>query len=184
MNNIKEKIYIGKSDLHGKGIFASKNIRKGEVIFTVKGEKINFLIDNKEQAKKAGLNWFGFGKNQWIDVENNYCNNLNHSCNPNSGIKNKIHIIALKNINKDEEITFDYSINEADIFWSFKCNCGHKNCRKNIKSIQFLSTDLYNKHKSFISRYYQMVYRRFNINHYKNTKDLKKEWINFLKTNN
>ena len=41
------KIYIEKSKLHGKGIFARRDIKKGETVFVMKGNKIKFLINNK-----------------------------------------------------------------------------------------------------------------------------------------
>lgn len=175
------KIYIDKSKTHGKGLFAAKDIKKGEIVFITKGKRINFLISNKEQAQKAGLNWFGFGKNQWLDVKNNYCDNLNHSCDPNVGIKGKVVMVALRNIKKGEEITLDYSANEADIFWSFRCNCGSKNCRKIIKSIQFLPINYFNKYKLYIPKYYKSVFNKFNLSNFKDNKELIKKWVNFIK---
>jgi len=53
---------------------------------------------------------------------------VNHSCEPNTYVKNA-QDIALRNIKKGEEITTDYSINGVDE-WELKCNCGSKNCRK------------------------------------------------------
>ena len=82
------KIYIGKSKLHGKGLLASRDIKRGETVFTIKGKKVKFLIDSEKQAKIAGLNWVGVGKNEWIDPIN-HCVFFNHSCNPNSAIKGR-----------------------------------------------------------------------------------------------
>jgi len=140
------KIYIGKSKLHGKGLLALKNIKRGEVIFIIKGKKINFLINNKTRAKMAGWNWIGYGKNTWIDPVN-YGFYFNHSCRPNSAVKGKTRVVAIRDIKKNEEITFDYSLSEADIFWHIKCDCGSKNCRKIIRSIQFLPRKIFTKNK-------------------------------------
>ena len=75
------KVYIGKSKLHGKGLFASKDIKKGEIIFNIKGKKVNFLINDKKAAKIAGFNWIGIGRNSWIDPIDLGLY-FNHSCNP------------------------------------------------------------------------------------------------------
>jgi len=174
------KIYIGKSSLHGKGLIASSNIKKGETIFTIKGKKIKFLINTREQAKIAGLNWIGYDKNIWIDPID-YGLYFNHSCNPNAAIKGRVKVIALKNIKKDEEVTFDYSLSEADIFWSIRCTCGSKNCRKVIKSIQFLPSKLFDKYKLYIPRYFKQVFIKFNADRFKDLKDLKENWIDFIK---
>lgn len=173
------KIYIGKSKLHGRGIFASRNIKKGETVFVMKGNKLKFLINNKKQAQIAGLNWVGFNKNEWIDPLK-YCIYFNHSCNPNAGIKGHVKFVALKDIKKDEEVVFDYSLNEADIFWSIKCNCNSKQCRKVIKSIQFLPPKTFYKYKDYVPKYFQRVYKRFNVSKYKNFESLKNDWVSFI----
>lgn len=176
------KIYIEKSKLHGKGLLASKNIKRGETIFIIKGRKINFLIDSKKSAEVAGLNWVGVGKNEWVDPIN-HCVYFNHSCDPNTAIKGKVTVVALRNIKKGEEITFDYSLNESDIFWHIKCNCGSRNCRKTIKSIQFLPQKNFKISMSRIPKYYRQIFEKFNISNFKNFKELETAWLNFIKNN-
>lgn len=177
------KTYKGQSKLHGVGLFASRDIKRNEVVLVVRGEKIKFLIDSDEKAEIAELNWFGFSKNTWIGVSNNPCDFINHSCKPNVGIKGRVILVAINNIKKDEEINLDYSLNEADIFWSMKCNCGDKNCRKNIRSIQFLPKEVFKKYKQYIPQYFKDVFSDFNVLNFKNMKELKINWLNFLKSN-
>lgn len=119
-------------------------------------------------------------KNIWIDPVN-YGAYFNHSCNPNSAIRGKVTVVALHDIKKNKEVTFDYSLNEADIFWYIKCSCGYKNCRKNIKSIQFISRKTFNQHTSFVPKYFKQVFKKFNISNFKNFKDLENKWANFIK---
>ena len=45
------KIYTGKSKLHGKGLFTSRNIKKGETVFIIKGKEVNFIITNNKKAR-------------------------------------------------------------------------------------------------------------------------------------
>src|SRR3989344_3254230 len=173
------KIHIGKSKLHGKGLIASGNIKKNETIFVIKGKKIKFLINNKRQAKIAGLNWIGWGKNTWINPVN-FGLYFNHSCDPNSAIKGKVTVMALRNIKKNEEVTFDYSLDEADIFWQIKCYCGAKNCRKVIRSIQFLPRPIFNRYVSYIPKYFEQVFKKFNISNFKNPEALRSNWVDFI----
>ena len=174
------KIYVGKSKLHGKGIFAKRNIKKGETIFVVEGKKVKFLISDEKKAKVAGLNWVGYGKNTWINPIRSSVR-LNHSCDPNAFVRGRKKIAARKNIKKGEEVLIDYSLNEGDIFWSMKCNCGTKNCRKNIKSIQFLPKTFYLKSKAYIPKYYKKVFDKFNEKNFKNPVDFRTTWVHFLK---
>ncbi|OGI68052.1 hypothetical protein A2738_02585 [Candidatus Nomurabacteria bacterium RIFCSPHIGHO2_01_FULL_42_15] len=174
------KIYIGESKLHGKGIFAKKDIKKGDIVFIIKGEKVNFLIHNKKQAKIAGFNWIGIRKNTWINPINHGLY-INHSCEPNCAIKGRVTAAAIRDIKKNEEITFDYSLNEADIFWYIKCYCGSKNCRKTIRSIQFLHPKKFSGHESHIPKDFRKIYKKFNAFKFKNQKKLQTEWVNFIK---
>lgn len=60
---------------------------------------------------------------------------MNHSCNPNSGGNGKdaFTIRALRDIRKEEEITYDYTKDFLDearhAFRKFKCRCGEKQCK-------------------------------------------------------
>ena len=51
---------------------------------------------------------------------------LNHSCDPNAGLRERSTLYAVKNIKKGEEITYDYSTTIDESFW---CKCSSKNCR-------------------------------------------------------
>ncbi len=153
-----KNIYIKESGIDGKGVFAQNSIKKGETIFILKGKKMKWKITD-EASSQYGPNWVGIGKNIWLDVVSPGVF-TNHSCNPNSGIKGKVTIVALKNINKDEEITIDYSITEIDKLWHMKCSCGEKNCRKEIKSIQNLPKRIIEKYSPYIPTYFKKIYDR------------------------
>lgn len=175
------KVKVKKSTLHGNGLFATRDIKRGETLFIFKGKPIHFLINNKKRAKEAGLNWVGYGKNFWIDPSGNYTVNANHSCDPNAFLKDGLKMLALRNIKKDEEITFDYSLNESDIFWSMKCSCGSKKCRKIVTSIQFLSKEFLRKHAIQIPSYFKQISKEFNFLKFKDRRKLQKVWVDFLK---
>lgn len=157
------KVYKKQTKRTGVGIFAKKNLKKGEIIFIVKGKLISFIVKNKKDAL-FGDRWLSISKNRWINPrEGGPWYFINHSCNPNAGIKGKVSIVAMRNIKKGEEITIDYSITEAEKLWHMKCNCGNKNCRKKIKSIQFLPEKIYIKYLPFIPKYIQKE-RKLHLN--------------------
>lgn len=162
--NQHKKIYKGKSKIHGRGIFAKKNIKKGESIALIKGPIMNHVVVDKKTSC-MGSNWIGLSKNKWINPKIIF-NHINHSCGPNAGIKGARTAVALKNIKKGEEILMDYSITEEDVLWELdkKCNCGSKNCRKSIKSIQFLPEKIFNSYLPYIPKYFQKVYNIYHKN--------------------
>ncbi|MBI5892634.1 MAG: hypothetical protein HZB79_03105 [Deltaproteobacteria bacterium] len=73
------KIYIKKSKTQGKGIFAEKDIKKGETIFTAKGLIKKFTTDAKNaEESQMGPNWIGIGENVWIDIAGTPFGFINH----------------------------------------------------------------------------------------------------------
>ncbi len=122
-------IYVSKSKIKGEGVFASRDIKKEEKICKMRGEKITA----KDLYKTSQL-----GRDIVVDPlqisEDNYLNMIrpyvliNHSCEPNAGIKNE-NLVAIKKIKEGEEITYDYS---STWFDGFNCKCGSKVCRGHI----------------------------------------------------
>jgi len=68
------------------------------------------------------------------EVKNDYVNYLNHSCDPTAWFRGEEALIARRDINVDEEITFDYATSETAIstFLVKGCLCGSAACRKRV----------------------------------------------------
>jgi hypothetical protein len=151
-----KKIYVRESDIHGRGIFAARNVKAGEVVCIIRGRKM-FKVNQDEKDALDNPDWIGIELNAWIDPVPPY-KYLNHSCDPTTIIKDKRFLIALRDIKKDEEITIDYSLTEIDLRWSMSCSCSAKNCRKIAKAIQELSEDVYNSYLPNIPKDFQLAY--------------------------
>lgn len=156
----EKNIYRNRSVIAGSGIFTKKDIRKGEYVCRIKGKKFHWVY-NEKTDRKLGANWFGLGKNIWIDPIFPL-SHINHSCDPNIGIKGKIMFYALKDIKAGEELTFDYSTSDEEIEWQMKCNCGSKKCRKYMTAIQLLPFNIYKQYLPYIPTYFQKIYKRYN----------------------
>lgn len=109
---------IRLSYIHGRGLFALKDIPRGHVIFstsdyTTSTEPVFGSVRRSRfmhMSEPAAVRW------------------VNHSCRGNSGIafsKNEVMIIATEDISEGEEITCDYRLTEDEIPMPFMCNCGH-----------------------------------------------------------
>ncbi len=126
MNNL----YYIKQTKYGRGVFATRNIKIGEKIFTMDGNRIS--KENLHLISKSGrsslVDPLQVSENKFINMIEPYVL-VNHSCNPNAGIKNGNLLVAIKNIKKNEEILYDYS---SVWFEGFICKCGQPNCRKYI----------------------------------------------------
>lgn len=138
MSNIEIKITKNK----GKGIYANVDFIAGETILIFKGN-----IINQRNIYSVQISSF-----EHIDVEEpeRY---VNHSCDSNCGIKNKLELVAIKDIKKGEEITFDYAMTEYEISEQIKCYCGSDNCRKIITGYKDLPEDIKYKYREYTSEH-------------------------------
>lgn len=122
------KVKVGVSKLHGKGIFANRNIRKSEIILDIDD---SCVVEDPSKLTQKQLDYkcdFLPDKIVMMQPPEVY---INHSCDPNTfvkTVKGVRKVIALKNISKGEEITYDYVIN-SDNDGFFECHCGSLRCR-------------------------------------------------------
>lgn len=140
------KVFIKNSKIGGKGIFAKRGLKKGELVGVVKGKVVP---DSRESYQKYGADHLHPISYSEALLNRNFTKYTNHSCDPNCGLKEGVKIVAMKPIQKGEEITIDYDTLEYD--WKMHCNCGSKRCRKEIKGYKFLDKKLKQKYKRFIS---------------------------------
>lgn len=92
------KIYIGKSKIHGYGVFSNTLIYPGEKIFV--------SLENKNDGNGNIVTYIG--------------SKINHSFKPNTKLVlnpyNHSHdIVAIRHINQYEELTVDYTFTPSDI---------------------------------------------------------------------
>lgn len=85
--------------------------------------------------------------NKHITLQPDFLQYCNHSCEPNVFFNTiSFELVALKNINVGDELTFFYPSSEWDINQQFTCNCGNKNCLKTIKGAAYLSKEVLSKY--------------------------------------
>lgn len=139
-----KKVEIRTSPISGQGTFANKKIKAGEYITTLSGE---FVI-TKEINKVSMERGWRIEDPLQIDDEvylalNNESKLINHSCNPNTGMRNKSDLFAVRDIEVNEEITYDYSstcgINDQ---MDMSCSCHTPLCRHQIGNILTLPHDV------------------------------------------
>jgi len=123
MNSVE----IRKSKINGKGTYALKDFKKGDVVIIWSPKK----MVNKEKMSKISRNDQNHstytGDNKYI-IMGSPERFVNHSCDANTFVKNRKDI-AKRKIKKGDEITTDYSLNGIED-WKLACKCGSKKCRK------------------------------------------------------
>ncbi len=121
-------IVVKKSKIHGKGVFANKDFKKGEIVVKYNLKKLTKKeFESLPDKEKHFISREGKDYLLFLSPERY----VNHSCNPNTNSLKECDV-AVKNIKKGEEITGDY-FKEAIPNLNMKCNCGSKNCKEIIK---------------------------------------------------
>lgn len=160
---MKKDIKIKETKRKGKGVFALRNFRKGEVVFiNLRGKLVNEK-DLERILKSEGDHLNEIDVKTW-EIMNPPGRFVNHSCDPNaiskeSAVK-KVPYIALKLIRRGDEITVDYRINAHDGN-TWECHCGSKNCLGKITSDFFsLSEKLQKKYLPYAPKFIKNEYKR------------------------
>ena len=119
------------SPIHGLGGFAKTAIGKGTRVVEYVGERIS---KSESLRKCEGNNEFIFSLNDEQDLDGDVAWNparlLNHSCAPNCEAElqeDRIWIVATRDIQAGEEITFNYGYDLVD-YREYPCRCGAPGC--------------------------------------------------------
>lgn len=144
----KQKSYeIKGNSIAGFGIYASRDILKGEIVF--KGEERSqriitkrFMEKNWNEKEKDNFRRYAYPVSKEVFILWDYdpaeWAPQNHSCDPNTDFDG-LNVVALKNIQKGEELTLDYALFLDETMEPFTCTCGASNCRGFIKGIKDMS---------------------------------------------
>ena len=136
-------IEVRNSPVHGRGVFATRKIAKGERIIEYLGERVSHQeADRRYESKDANdAHTFLFivDSRTVIDagVDGNDARFFNQSCAPNcesAVARGRVFIDALREIEPGEELTYDYQIyreagDPENIDEVFVCRCGAPQCR-------------------------------------------------------
>jgi len=148
-----------QSAIHGRGLFAQAKIKKGEIV-AVKGGAI---LTTKQLAEanvklhaelQIADHLFVSPANEQDYDKSMMC--LNHSCNPNVGMRGDIVFIAMRDIQAGEELTIDYALmdNTDSVF---SCVCGSVHCRKEISGKDWKRKDIQEKYRGYFSAYLECL---------------------------
>jgi len=153
---MKESVYVKEGPHNGRGVYAARDIRKDEVILEFNGPYVKIeSLDGIPREVQDHL--FNIGLDEYLVVREPGVY-TNHSCDPNAGIVRDVLLIAMRDIEKGEEITFDYSMITAD-GWTLECLCGSPSCRKIIGDYKDLPDELKRKYDRYTPDWIKSLYR-------------------------
>ena len=78
---------------------------------------------------------------------------INHSCDPNAGLRGQVSLVALRQIEPGEEITFDYAMCDGCDYDEFDCECGATQCRRRVTGEDWMRPELVTRYRGYRSPY-------------------------------
>jgi len=139
--NMPRDVIVKDAGEKGRGLFANRDFKKGEVIlfYDLTKVKKRYTLEEIERSGIDSEHWEYVGRSKYV-LDYSPASYVNHSCDPNAYVEfktlSKRYLIALKPIRKGEEITKDYTLEAIDQIdnetWILNCNCGSKDCRKKV----------------------------------------------------
>ena len=131
------KLYLARSAISGKGVFARKFFRAGIEVIACQG------LVRPSREVRTDMRAMQIGPDVYLaeDPDNPGIDDfINHSCEPNVGFRDGcLTLYALRDITVDEEIVFDYSTCMNEAGWSLRCCCQALSCRGLIVAFDELS---------------------------------------------
>ncbi|MFH0830773.1 MAG: SET domain-containing protein-lysine N-methyltransferase [Parcubacteria group bacterium] len=156
---LSKKIVVNNAKF-GRGLFASALIQQGEIVLTFEGPILHLKEGQRTFGEYTDDHAVQCGPNSWVNPQNE-ARFINHSCEPNCGIKNVFTLVALRDIELGEELTFDYAMIE-DSWWKFQCGCGAPSCRKIISGYAALPQEKKEQYKGYISEWIVKKYENIS----------------------
>ena len=131
-----EYVEVRRSRLHGRGLFAARDLPAGTYVMEYRGER----IEKKESDRRTDRQWakgrvYTFELSRRFDLDGDTKDNVarlaNFSCDPNCESVNeggrKVWIVAVRDIRAGDEITYDYNFPLVEP--PPVCRCGSPKCR-------------------------------------------------------
>jgi hypothetical protein len=153
---LSPKVAARPSPIHGRGLFAIRELRAGEIV-CVKGGHIFTRLTLASIARDLGPAEIQIADDLFIGpmdlAEREGCMIFsNHSCDPNIGVQGQIVFVALRPIAAGEELTHDWATTDDDDY-TLQCHCGATGCRGIVTGKDWMRADLQQKYRGWFSWY-------------------------------
>ena len=156
LSYLSPKTEVRESKIHGRGLFATTDIAKNEIV-AVKGGHIISREELREITPRLGPVEIQIGDNLFIAPVTDEERELsmlysNHSCDANLGMRGEITFVAMRDIRSGEELTHDWATTDDDDY-SVQCKCGAPNCRSTLTGKDWQRLELQKRYAGYFSAY-------------------------------
>jgi hypothetical protein len=162
---MNKKLEVRDTIKYGKGVFATAEIAKDEMLFVMGGyiydiDDENNISDYSADKPIEISEEFSICPPDEHEMEKMPQHYVNHSCDPNAGFKGQIFMVAMKPISAGEEIVYDYAMiihsnPRSEAYFTMNCHCGSKACRGVIDEEGWQIPELQSRYDGYFQWYLQ-----------------------------
>lgn len=153
------KLEVRSTPSGKRGMFSTNKIDKDERLAVFGGTVITRkqVLQLSKESIPCVLQisddlWITSGSNTLEPIDY-----INHSCNPNAGMRGHIFLVAMRDIEPNEEVTFDYAMVVSE--WigmdPISCDCGSSECRKIVLHDDWKNKRLQAAYKGYFAQHMQ-----------------------------
>lgn len=170
-----------ESKMYGLFIRSGNAVKAGERLLVFGGKVVHY--NDMFGAEEAGFTYRDYEMSLQIhddmwqiqsvkgdDRPSETADYINHSCDPNCGMADSITVVAMRNIESNEEVTIDYAMVNSGIVSmkndDFLCICGSSMCRGKFTSFDWKIPQLQRRYKNFFSPFVQQLITKSSQLHY------------------
>jgi len=151
------KTQVRESKIHGRGLFATADIAKNEIVAVKGGHIVDRKTLRERVTPRLGPVDIQIDDDLFIAPVTDEERELsmlysNHSCNANLGVRGEITFVAMRKIHAGEELTHDWATTDDDDY-SVECKCGAPNCRKTLTGKDWQRLELQKRYAGYFSAY-------------------------------
>jgi hypothetical protein len=133
---------VGDSHI-GKAVFAASGFGEGDMIVEFTGRR--FRADKVPSLMRGQSDRFvQVTPEHYMGPSGRIDDLINHSCAPNAGLRftsEGVYLVAIRAIDRGEEISWDYSTTLKESNWHMICQCRAPDCRRVIGNFATLSEE-------------------------------------------
>jgi hypothetical protein len=131
--------YLGQCPT-GQGVFAASQFRAGDEIMLVTGRTLDIgdLDAEAWMAFQDDVYPYQISPTRFLYADGPAAF-INHSCQPNCGVRPDMVIVALQPVAAGTHLTIDYSTIMAEDVWTMcGCECRAQECRRIVRDFRYL----------------------------------------------
>jgi SET domain-containing protein len=157
LSYLSPKTAVRESKIHGRGLFATSDVAKGEILAVKGGHIVSREVLRRKITPRLGPVEIQIDDDLFIapvtdEEREGSMLYSNHSCDANLGLRGEITFVAMRDIRAGEELTHDWAVTDNDDY-SVECNCDAPNCRKILTGKDWQRPELQKRYAGYFSVY-------------------------------